>query len=78
MKNSILTCNRNHNLTLDLLVYQYFLESISKFFFINKIIDFARLGAVLIRLDKSIRDHQISSFELAKLERATDRSFFII
>jgi len=78
VKDSILTSNWNHNLTLDLLVNQNLLESISKFFFIDKIVDFTGLCAVLIWLNESICDHKIGSFELTELERTTDRSLFII
>jgi hypothetical protein len=65
MKNSILTGYRNHYLTI--LVHKDLFESISKFFFVNKIVNFAGLSAILNWLNKSICDHEIGSFELTEL-----------
>jgi len=76
MKNSILASNRDHHLPI--LVNKYFFESISKFFFVNKVVNFAGLSAILNRLNKSICDHEIGPFELTELKRKTDRSLFVI
>ena len=65
MKNSILAGDRDHYLTI--LVYKHFFESISKFFFVHEVIYFAGLRAILNRLNKSVCDHQIGSFELTEL-----------
>lgn len=76
MKDSILACDRDHYLSI--LVNEYFFQSISKFFFVDKVVNFGWLCSVLNRLNKSICDHQIGSFKLAELKWKTDRSLFVI
>lgn len=76
MKDSILTCDWNHHLTI--LILKHFFESISKFFFVHKVVNFVGLNTILNGLNKSIRDHEIGAFELTELERKTDWSLFVI